>query len=600
MYYHQERAIDPLHPYLPLFQGAYEETVTIGGRKRRYLAYIPEKTRESTAGIMILPENGKTIEQVFEESLWRVIADTEENRDKLILIILEPENEHWNTDEAYGDPNGDVAYVAAVSAAARARDKFCIHESRLYITGCREGAVIANMAAMWDPAFYSGIVSIGGADVSDAYLAQARTDLCERLCGYADRSGRNGYCKGDIPVPAWVILDPAEKAGCESQTAAYWRAACKTGSRVYTIDEETVEYRRESDPPYPLNQDKAAYVVRVSTIKNSSADYGNLLLRRIWKSFLSRQQRWMADPEGDLRVAEAAPMEYHCEVIDGWLREWYTYVPESVQDNMDTPAPVVFAMHGYSCNGETYAGNSGWLRVARERGIILVLPSALYGKLTHRHADAGAGPDNVPLPAWNFLGNVENGPDENRFFQALIRRTAEEYRIDRTRLFITGHSHGSMMVQALALTMSETFAAAAPCSGAMFQLDFTRPGLLEREDVIHRKDCEIPIWMFCGEMEPWLVPHLPEKGNITELALTTWRRNNHLEPAKLESWTDNWSLHGDRWHDLIYCNAQDVPMVRFSWVEFMPHATMPEMAYRIWDEYFSHFSREDGKVVYRR
>ena len=39
-------------------------------------------------------------------------------------------------------------------------------------------------------------------------------------------------------------------------------------------------------------------------------------------------------------------------------------------------------------------------------------------------------------------------------------------------------------------------------------------------------------------------------------------------------------------------------MVGYTWVDYMPHATMPEMSFRIWEEFFSKFSREDGKVVY--
>ncbi len=40
------------------------------------------------------------------------------------------------------------------------------------------------------------------------------------------------------------------------------------------------------------------------------------------------------------------------------------------------------------------------------------------------------------------------------------------------------------------------------------------------------------------------------------------------------------------------------PMVNYTWVDYMPHATMTEMSFRIWEEFFSKFSRVDGEIKY--
>ena len=88
-----------------------------------------------------------------------MIADTEETKEKLIVFFLEPENGVWNTDEAYGKPDGDVAYIEQVYLAGAQRFKFCVHEAKFYLTGCREGGVMANMAAMYNPAVWAGVVS---------------------------------------------------------------------------------------------------------------------------------------------------------------------------------------------------------------------------------------------------------------------------------------------------------------------------------------------------------------------------------------------------------------------------------------------------------
>ena len=100
---------DPKNPYAPKFSGMFELPVEYAGKKRRMLAYVPHDIRESTAGILVLGENGQTADDLLEHSGWCEIADTEECKERLIVFFLEPENGIWNMDEAYGTPDGDVA-----------------------------------------------------------------------------------------------------------------------------------------------------------------------------------------------------------------------------------------------------------------------------------------------------------------------------------------------------------------------------------------------------------------------------------------------------------------------------------------------------------
>ena len=132
-----------------------------------------------------LPESGKTADDLWRESWWRMVADTEETKEKLIVFFLEPENGKWDVDEAYGKPDGDVAYIDAVRLAGEARFKFCVHESKFYLTGCREGGVLANMAAMNNPAAWAGVVSAGGSAVPEQYRKAAADDFCTNLHGFS-------------------------------------------------------------------------------------------------------------------------------------------------------------------------------------------------------------------------------------------------------------------------------------------------------------------------------------------------------------------------------------------------------------------------------
>lgn len=597
MYQNYHCEVDPKDPFKPLYQGTFEETVEVGGKARRYLVYIPEGARPSTAGVFVLPENGKTADDLWRESGWRMIADTEETKEKLIIFFLEPENGKWQIDEPYGKPDGDVAYIDAVYLAGTQRFKFCVHESKFYLTGCREGGVMANMAAMYNPAVWAGVASVGGSAVSDDYRKAAAADFCTNLDGFVDETHRMGLKKGEIPMPAWVIDDPEVPTGTDNGTAAYWRASCGITETGHQAAPDVMEYVRTEEPPYAPNQEKQAFRVCTSSIAGASADYANLLLRRLWKGFLYRQRRWMSGPGGDLRVTKDPVadlgMEYHYEEIGGWMREWYVYVPEQVKAQPEKPVPLVFAMHGYTCAGEIYAGNSEWYKVADKYGFIVVHPSATPGQMLA--SNQACDPDNVPLPAWNFMHNAPNGPNELEFFRAMLEKTCASHAIDRSRVYATGHSHGSVMTQVLAMAMGEMFAAVAPCSGIVFQIpDMNIRSLPE---IAGRKDVPVPVWMFGGEQEPWLLPHIPTADNETGDSLRIWRGINHIEPAMPEEFESGWTVHG-RWHDLTYRRADGAPVVNFTWVDYMPHATMTEMSFRIWEEFFSKFARVDGEVRY--
>ena len=71
----------------------------------------------------------------------------------------------------------------------------------------------------------------------------------------------------------------------------------------------------------------------------------------------------MSEPGGSLRLTQDPVrdlgMEYRYEPVDGWMREWYVYIPQRVRQHPEKKVPLVFAVHGYSCTGEIYAGNSG-------------------------------------------------------------------------------------------------------------------------------------------------------------------------------------------------------------------------------------------------
>lgn len=83
---------------------------------------------------------------------------------------------------------------------------------------------------------------------------------------------------------------------------------------------------------------------------------------------------------------------------------------------------------------------------------------------------------------------------------------------------------------------------------------------LSLPEVAARKDTLLPVWMFGGSEEAFLVPDHPADGNRTAYTLEAWRRLNYIEPAHVQDWTVGWRTYETRWDDLIY-RKDDMPLV---------------------------------------
>ena len=170
------------------------------------------------------------------------------------MFFLRGRKTAWNMDEAYGTPDGDVAYINAAALAAADRKLFCVHESKFYLVGCKEGGVLANMAAAYDPAFFAGVASVGGSAVSERYLTDCGQAYALNLDGFEDPEHRKDIRKQDIPMPAWIIDDPTVSTGTGDAILTYWRNACEA-EEGYQLSPDQYEYYRVKETPYTPNQE---------------------------------------------------------------------------------------------------------------------------------------------------------------------------------------------------------------------------------------------------------------------------------------------------------------------------------------------------------
>ena len=580
--------IDSRDPYRPPEWGILEQEICIGDRIRRFLTYIPDNICPASAGILILGSDGQSAEDLLANSGWKEFAETLPEEERMVLFFLEPENGQWNTEEEYGTEDGDVAYIYAAFMKCFERLHYDLHESRLYLFGTGEGGRIAQMAAMSEPAGYAGLVTIGAGDVPQVYCSACMQDYCENLNGFADPLFRKKVRKGEIPMPVWIVEQDSSQTS--QNILNYWIQANRAEKRGSRSEDDVTVYKRTAVMPYPDDQDREACCVWHSVLQNAAQPCN------IWNVFMSRFRRWMADPGGSLRMdrqfRKDPDMEFCREEVDGWMREWLVYVPPGVKADPDREVPMVLALHGYGCTGEIYAGNTDWPRIAREHGFITVFPTGIPAGL-EQDIDP-ENPENIPVPAWNVACETEGRPDDVRFLRELTERICMKYPVDKSRIYATGHSQGSLMVQRLAVSVPELFAAAAPCSGVIFGAVFDAFFRTE----LSKGSVQLPVWMFAGQEEPWLIEAQPEPENATGKTITFWHRRNGLPGTAESRFRHHWKRHRDRWLDLTYEDRNNHPMLRYTQVEYMPHATMPEMSRRIWEEFFVYWSRTGSSLTF--
>ena len=177
-------------------------------------------------------------------------------------------------------------------------------------------------------------------------------------------------------------------------------------------------------------------------------------LAEAWARLFSGTRRWRNDVTGTYQprpdfegrgfVAHVADCSLPLE--DGLPRTWYEYVPAGVRASAE-PAPLVIYLHGINCVGLYGAEQSGWADIADRDGLMCVFPDA-----------------TVEM-RWNAWDDPRI-PADIPFILALIDQMDAQYSVDRTRVYLSGFSMGSMTVNAIACSYPEVFAGAVACNAA--------------------------------------------------------------------------------------------------------------------------------------
>lgn len=135
--------------------------------------------------------------------------------------------------------------------------------------------------------------------------------------------------------------------------------------------------------------------------------------------------------------------------------------------------PLIIAFHGDGGNGAGFESYAGLDALANTQNFIVVYPDAatVGGSLQfNKYADTApgfgaSGDANGPNPP------DPNAPDDVLFTSDLIDYFANTYRINRNRVYATGHSGGGFMCYFLTMTLPNKIAAFAPVAASLWGND---------------------------------------------------------------------------------------------------------------------------------
>jgi phospholipase/carboxylesterase len=161
---------------------------------------------------------------------------------------------------------------------------------------------------------------------------------------------------------------------------------------------------------------------------------------------------------------------YHFDNDTGSRGGFSVYVPEYL--SRDTPAPVVFALHGGSGHGRIFLWS--WLREARSRGVILVAPTA-----------AGA--------TWSLMEPELDSAHLSR----ILGYVREHWAVEPRRMLLSGMSDGGTFTLLSGLDSASPFTHLAPVAASFHPLLVT---MTEPERIRG-----LPVYLVHGALD-WMFP----------------------------------------------------------------------------------------------
>ena len=559
-------AYDPENPYLNVNVGVFHDVpVTVNNETTGTATYYLPDGMDPWAPAAIIMTPDHTTAKAFSASatglLWRAVAQ----KNRIGIAFIGPKDGGtWNLNlRADGRDDAvtlDSLYQLMRKKGTNLKGAFSMDKSHTALIGYKEGGAAALLfGARWASDF-SSICAVDATEVPAASLEAVGGEYVLPFPGDTTRGVQEeAIAAKTVDTPVWFIrsgADTTNKAALNYYLNA--NQAVAKGNGVYTSG-------------------RAGSAAEVWVTEKAQCPAA------IWNQFSGRNKRFMA-MQLPGRVAKAEDFtrrgyDIHEEWVNGELRRWMVYVPTSYTGSKEVP--LVLVMHGYTASMYAIAEESRWYDVAEQNGFIVVFAQGLV-----RPADLMG---NIPTAMWlagafSALAGEGTDPDVDlNFIDALLNRMESDYKIDKTRIYATGHSNGSLMTWATGSRYASRFAAIAPVGYMNTPSDEIDPSVL------------LPVWAFLGEYDSAGVPELVEN-NATVKALQGWNAHNATSEAAVVESTSNEGAFITR----SFVGAGNVPLVKYTVVKDTPHVYLQEESVAIWNEFFSQYTRgADGTLYYQ-
>ena len=124
-------------------------------------------------------------------------------------------------------------------------------------------------------------------------------------------------------------------------------------------------------------------------------------------------------------------------IIDGRIRSFRLHIPPSY--NSQTPAPIVFSLHGHGANAWDMRRYTEFDDKSDEEGFIVVYPNGHFVFKGYIELVLGL------WYGWNFWENQHYDIDDVNYLHTLIQYFQNNLNVNESRIYITGGSGGACM-----------------------------------------------------------------------------------------------------------------------------------------------------------
>lgn len=420
-------------------------------------------------------------------------------------------------------------------------------ETMLYLVGYEDGAIYGGNVLVDYPNMFAGVSLINGVpnDYSKGNMLSNHW-MVENVS--EDYSVKNN----EIPVYLWLFLKNEELA---DKATSYFMDSCSEENDVGEVKVFVGEYSSE----------------------NSEVS------KFIFENCFNKIIRWKNGPDGQLATIGSKKEFYankdfikYSVVVENRNYDYFVYIPDV---ELVEAMPIVFTLHGRGEPAWLFTSKNGWDVLAKEtKEFILVSLDS---------------PENI----WFILR-------DNKVFEEVIHQMAEKYRIDTTRIYLTGFSNGAIMAREMACFRPNLFAGIAPSNAP--SLDSRSMELseipsnysmaievAEKMEVFKGLGWDMPCIFFYGdndfvarEEENPMLQLMVQANDCEKEYRGIWTGNNYFTK-------ENGYREGERFKIKGYCRDNDEVRVIVVVMKNMPHGSIVDETRFTW-EFLKRFYRPDG------